>query len=98
MENKRLNNLSAAALIAALLPLASFIPILFNMTLTDNIRFIWAGVNILSVLLGLVLSIICVKNRSSQSIINIISTAVSCFFLILMSGIAALAVLLNFLK
>lgn len=68
MKNKRLQKLSLAVLIISILPLATFIPILFHITLTDGVRSIWAGVNIFSVLVGLILSIICVKSRDSQSL------------------------------
>lgn len=46
MENKRLQKLSAAALIISILPLAAFIPTLIHITLSDNVRSILAGVNI----------------------------------------------------
>lgn len=70
MENKRLQKLSVAALIISVLPLVTFIPVLFHVTLTDGIRSIWAGVNIFSVLVGLILSIICVKSRDSRNVAN----------------------------
>lgn len=95
MENKKL---SVAALIFSILPLATFVPTLFNMTLTDNVSSIWAGVNILSVFLGLVLSIICVKKRDSRSVINIISTVISSFWIVLMCGIVVLSLFINFIQ
>ena len=73
MENKKLQKLSAAALIISILPLMTFIPVLLHITLTDGVRSIWAGANILSVFAGLILSIICVKNRESRNVVNIIS-------------------------
>lgn len=98
MENKRLQKLSIAALIVSILPLATFVPSLFHMALTDNVYFIWAGVNIFSVLGGLVLSIICVKNRDSRSTINIISTVISSFWIVLMCGIVILSLFINFMQ
>ena len=71
MENKKTQKLSIAALIISILPLATFIPALFNISLPDGVRSAWAGINILSVIVGLILSILCVKNRNSRSIINI---------------------------
>ena len=50
MEIRRLQKLSVVALIVSILPLATFVPALFNMELTDKVRSIWAGVNIFSVL------------------------------------------------
>ena len=49
MDNKRLQKISVAALVISILPLAAFVPTLFNMVLTDIVRSIWAGVNIFSV-------------------------------------------------
>ncbi len=97
MANKRLQKLSAAALTISILPLATFVPTFFNMALTDNVRSIWAVANIFSVFGGLVLSIICVKNRDSRSLINIISTIISNFCLVLMCGIVILALFVHFM-
>lgn len=58
MENKKTKKLSIAALIISILPLATFIPALFNISLPDGVRSAWAGVNILSVIVGLILSIL----------------------------------------
>lgn len=98
MENKRLQKLSVAALIISVLPLATFIPILLNITLTDGVRSIWAGINILSVFTGLILSIVCVRNRDSRSAINIVSSIISSFWVLLIIGILALALFLNFIQ
>lgn len=72
MENKKLQKLSVAALVISVLPLATFVPILFQITLTDGVRSMWAGINIFSIFVGLILSIVCVKNRDSRSVINIV--------------------------
>lgn len=98
MENKRLQKLSMAALVISVLPLATFVPILFNMTLTDGVRSVWAGVNILSVFVGLILSIICVKSRDSRNVVNIISTIISSFWVLLMGGIVVLALFISFVQ
>ena len=98
MENKRLQKLSAAALVISVLPLATFVPILFNMTLTDGVRSVWAGVNILSVFVGLILSIICVKSRDSRNVVNIVSTIISSFWVLLMGGIVVLALFISFVQ
>ena len=98
MENKKLQKTSIVALIISVLPLATFLPILLHITLTDNVRSVWAGVNILSVFAGLVLSIVCVKSRESRNAVNIISTIISSFWVLLMGGIIALALFINFLQ
>lgn len=98
MENKKLKPLSVAALVVSVLPLATLIPSLLKITLTDGVRSMWAGANVLFVVLGLVLSIICVRNKDSRSIINILSTAISSLWLLLMVGIVVLALFINFVQ
>lgn len=95
MENKKLKPLSVAALVVSVLPLATLIPSFLKITLSDGDRSLWAGANILFVVLGLVLSIICVRNKDSRSIINILSTAISALWLLLMIGIVVLALFIN---
>lgn len=90
--------MSVAALIISILPLATFIPVLLHITLTDGIRSVWARVNILSVFAGLTLSIICVKSRESRSAVNIISAIISSFWVLLMGGIVALALFISFVQ
>lgn len=96
MENKKLKTLSIVALIASVLPMATLIPVFLKITLGDGVRTAWMGANIVFVLLGLLLSVICVKNRESRSIVNIISTAVSTLWLLMMIGIVVLALFINF--
>lgn len=95
MENRKLKPLSVATLIVSVLPLATLIPSFLKITLSDGVRSMWAGANILFVVLGLVLSIICVRNNDSRSIINILSTAISALWLLLMIGIVVLALFIN---
>lgn len=91
-----------AARAAAVANLASvlirLIPSFLHLSLSDGIRTVWAGANIVFVLLGLILSVICVRNRESRSVINIVSTAISAFWLLLMVGIVALALFLTFVQ
>lgn len=98
MENKKLKPLSVAALVVSVLPLATLIPSFLKITLPDGVRSMWAGANILFVVLGLVLSIICVRSTDSRSIVNILSTAISSLWLLLMIGIVALALFINFVQ
>lgn len=98
MENKKLQKASVAALIVSVLPLATFIPVLLKITLPDGVRSVWSGVNIVFVLLGLCLSIVCVRNHKSRSVVNIASTIISIFWVLLMAGIVVLALFLNFLQ
>lgn len=98
MEKKKLQSISIAALIVSILPLATLIPSFLHLSLADGIRTVWAGANIVFVLLGLILSVVCVRNKESRSIINIVSTAISVFLLLLMVGIVALALSLSFVR
>ena len=98
MEKKKLQSISIAALIVSILPLATLIPSFLHLSLADGIRTVWAGANIVFVLLGLILSVVCVRNRESRSVINIVSTAISSFWLLLMVGIVALALFLTFVQ
>lgn len=98
MENRKLKPLSVAALIVSVLPLATLIPSFLKITLSDGVRSMWAGANILFVVLGLVLSIICIRNKNSRSIVNILSMAISALWLLLMIGIVALALFISFVQ
>lgn len=98
MENKRLQKLSVAALFISVLPLAAFIPVLFQITLIESVRSVWAGVNILSVFAGLLLSIICVKSRDSRNVVNILATIISSFWVLLIGGIVVLAMYIRFVQ
>ena len=98
MEKKKLQSISIAALIVSILPLAALVPSFLHLSLADGIRTVWAGANIVFVLLGLILSVVCVRNRESRSVINIVSTAISVFWLLLMVGIVALALFLSFVQ
>lgn len=95
MENKKLKNLSVVALMVSVLPLATLLPAFLKITLSEGVCSIWAGVNIVSVLVGVILSMICVWSKESRSAVNIVSTVVSVFWLLLMAGIVALAFILS---
>lgn len=98
MENKKLKSLSMVALIVSLLPTATLIPVFLKIVLPDGVRTVWAGANIVFVLLGLILSVICVRSEESRSAVNIISTAVSILWLLMMVGIVILALFINFVQ
>lgn len=95
---KSKQKLSLAALTVSLLPLATLVPVLLHITLPDDVRTIWAACNIVLVLSGLLLSLVCVKSGKSRSIINIASTTISAALALMMLGTAALALVLNLLR
>jgi hypothetical protein len=95
---KKLQKLSLAALIVSLLPLLTLVPVFLKITLPDGVRMVWAICNIVLALAGLLLSVICVKSEESRSIVNIMSTLVSVMLVLMMLGIAVLALVLNVLQ
>ena len=95
---KKLQKLSLAALIVSLLPLATLVPVFLKITLPDGVRMVWAICNIVLALAGLLLSVICVKSEESRSAVNITSTVISVALVLMMLGIVALALVLNFLQ
>ena len=95
---KKLQKLSLTALIVSLLPLATLVPVFLKITLPDGVRMVWAVCNIVLALAGFLLSVICVKSEESRSIVNIMSTLVSVALVLMMLGIVALALVLNFLQ
>lgn len=96
MKGKKIKILSIYALVFSLLPLATLIPTFLGVALTNGIQTAWAGANIFFVLVGFVLSIICVRHAENRRMLNILSTIISIFWLLLMAGIIAFAVLLTF--
>lgn len=98
MEKKKLQNMSIAAFIISLLPFVTLIPVCLQIVLPDGLRTVWSCVDIACVITGLCLSVICVRNHESRSLINIISTIISSLLLILVIGIIILALLLNFFQ
>ncbi len=95
---KKFQKLSLAALIVSLLPLATLVPVFLKVTLPDGVRSVWAIANIVSALAGLLLSVICVKSEESRSIVNIMSTIISTLLVLMILGIVALALFMNFMQ
>lgn len=98
MENKKLKTLSLVSLIISIVPAAILIPVFLKITLPDGVNTVWAGVNISSAVVGLLLSIVCVRSEESRSPVNIVSTIVSAAWCLLMIGVLTLALFLTFLQ
>lgn len=96
MKEKKIKILSICALVFSLLPLVTLIPTFLGITLKNGIQTAWAGANIFFVLAGLILSIICVRHAENRRMLNILSTIISIFWLLLMAGIIIFAILLTF--
>ncbi|MDO5154041.1 MAG: hypothetical protein Q4D50_11900 [Eubacteriales bacterium] len=98
MENKKLKTLSLVSLMTSIIPAATLIPVFLKITLPEGVSTVWAGVSIASAVVGLILSIVCVRSEESRSPVNIASTIVSAFWCLLMIGMLALALFLTFLQ
>ena len=98
MENKKRKTLSMAALIVSILPVATLVPVFLKITLPEGVNTVWAGVNVVSAVLGFVLSGICVRSDESRSPVNIASTLISAFWCLLMMGMVVLALFLTFMR
>lgn len=98
MENKKLKTLSLVSLIISIIPAATLIPVFLKITLPEGVSTVWAGANIASAVVGLILSIVCVRSEESRSPVNIASTIVSAFWCLLMIGMLVLALFLTFLQ
>lgn len=96
MEKKTHPSIRIAALVLSVLPLAALLPSLLRLSLPDGVRTAWAIANAVFVLLGLLLSALCVRRREGRSAICIVSTAMSAFWALLMAAIAALALFRTF--
>ena len=86
MEDKKLKTVSKASLIVSILPLATLIPVFLNITLPEGVSTVWAGIDIVCALAGIILSIVCVRSNESRSLVNIASTVISAFWCLLESG------------
>ncbi len=98
MECKKMKTLSKVSLVISVLPLATLIPVFLKVTLPEGVSMVWAGVNIVCVVAGLILGVICVRSNESRSLVNIASTVISVFWCLLMAGIVALGLFLTFMQ
>ncbi len=98
MENKKLKTLSLVSLMISIIPVVTLIPVFLKITLPEGVSTVWAGVNIASAVVGLLLSIVCIKSEESRSPVNIASTIVSFFWCLLIIGIVVLALFLTYLQ
>ena len=89
MEKKERQPLNIFVLALSPLPFASLVPVLMNLKLTlpGNVRYIWAGINIVCAPLGLVTGTLCVKRPESRSPLNVIAVVVSLLLVLSMAGV-----------
>ena len=98
MEIKKLKTLSLVSLIISVVPAATLIPVFLKITLPEEVNTVCTGVNIACAVVGLLLSVVCVRNDESRSPVNIVSAIVSSFWCLLMIGLVGLALILTFLS
>lgn len=98
IKDENFTKLSLAALVFSLFPLFTLFLTLLKISLTSNIQTVLAGANILFVLIGLVLSIICIRHTKNRTILNIFSAIISFFWILLMIGIIGFALLNTFVS
>lgn len=77
-------------------PAATLIPVFLQVTLPEGVNAVWAEINVACAVVGLLLSILCVKSNESRSPVNIASTIISAFWCLMMVGIATLALFITF--
>lgn len=97
MKTTKLKTLSMAALIISAFPLTTLIPVFLKIVLPEGLSMAWAGMNIVCVLIGLFLSIVCVKNNESRSVVSIISTVISTLLALMILGIVILALYMTYI-
>lgn len=99
MEKKKNNKLSIAALVTSILPLLTFaVGRIFQIPVSAVVQRGWTGANIMFIVIGLVLSFICVRDRASRNVLNIIAMGVNVFWLLLVVGIVGMAIVLNIIS
>ena len=81
MGSNNSKSLSIVAFTISVLPLAALVPGLVGVHLLEGVRMAWALANVLFVILGLLLSIICLSKKKGYAIINRISAGISSFWL-----------------
>lgn len=95
MERNKWKTLRAAALAASLLPAVTLLPAVLHVTLPDGVRTLWAAANIVFTLAGLLLSAVCLRRKEGRGPAAVAALVLSALWLLLMVGIAALALAVN---
>ena len=95
MKNEKANKTSVIALILSILPAFTLIPVLLQITLSDGVRLVWVGFNMICVLLGFVLSIIGIRRSERKGHMEKVSMWISSFWMLMVIGILAIALISN---
>ena len=89
---------SVISLIFSVFPVFSLLLSALGITLSGGVQTALAGMNVLCALLGLGLSLTCVRNSETRSITNILSAVISTFWLVMIAGFLALALILSAMR
>lgn len=87
---------SVMALICSVFPLFSYLLAALRIVLSPELQTGLAGANIFCALLGLGLSLACIKSRETRSVVNILSAVLSSFWILMIVGFTVLALVLSF--
>ena len=93
----RKSKLSVVALVISLLPFITLLISLFSEKITGGLQMGLTALNVISILLGLGLSISVVKNPKRRDVFSIVALCVSAFFGFLMFGILAFGLIATFM-
>ena len=91
------SKLSVVALVISLLPFITLLISLFSEKITGGLQMGLTALNVISILLGLGLSISVVKNPKRRDVFSIIALCISGFWGLLMVGILILGLILTFM-
>ena len=95
MENKKANKTSVVAHIVSILPIFTITPVFLQITLSDGVRLVWGGFNMICVLLGFVLSIIGIRRSERKGHMEKLTMWISSFWMLMVVGILAIALISN---
>lgn len=96
MKRSTAKGCSVTALICSVFPVFTYLLAGFKIVLSPELQTALAGANILCALLGLGLSIACIKSKETRSVVNIFSAVISAFWILMIAGFLALALVLSF--
>lgn len=98
MKKETSQKLSIIALLISIFPVISYVLPMFKISLGGGVQTALAVANVSCTLMGLILSIICVKSQETRNALNIISTLICALWVLLIGGFGVLALFLTFAK
>lgn len=96
MKRSTAKGCSVTALICSVFPVFTYLLAACKIVLSPELRTALAGANILCAMLGLGLSLACIRSKETQSVVNIFSAVLCSFWILMIAGFLALALVLSF--